>query len=337
MNDNLENLKSQFDADQPLVINPEMLEEFRLRYFGKKGAFREAFSYAKSLPNEEKVAFTKELNALKSVLEKDFEDLRSRIASEKIKTQIEEEWIDITLPPTICQRGAQHPLSIIEDKCIDVLALLGFKIVTGPEIETAFHNFDALNIPKHHPARDMQDTFWLDNDYLLRSHTSTVQIRTLENVKDYPIKIVSPGKVYRNEKVDATHLACFHQFEGMWIEKGITFPHLKATLKFIIKNIFGDGWDWRIKPKYYPYTEPSIGVDIRPRHSEGGWITVVGAGMVHPNVLEATGHDPKEVQGFAFGLGVSRMVTMAYQTNNIKSLYDVDLRVHKAASNVTVK
>lgn len=175
----------------------------------------------------------------------------------------------------------------------------------------------------------MQDTFWLDGGLLLRSHTSTVQIRVLENQKDLPIRIASPGKVYRNEAVDATHLACFHQFEGLWVDADVKFSHLKGTMEFIIKNIFGDDWEYRFKPKFYPYTEPSIGVDIRSKTTERNWVTILGAGMVHPTVFKMTGHDPNTVSGFAFGLGISRIVAMAHHVSDLKSLYESDLRVHQ--------
>ena len=199
---------------------------------------------------------------------------------------------------------------------------------------------DALNIPEHHPARDMQDTFWLQDNFLLRSHTSTVQIRALEAAKaegrDLPLKIVAPGRVYRNETVDATHLACFHQFEGLWVDHDVTFSELKAVLEFTVREIFGDDWELRFKPKFYPYTEPSIGIDIRLKDQDGQgagkWLTILGAGMVHEHVFENTGFDPKTTKGFAFGLGVSRIVAMAYGVESMRSLYESDLRVHQRLS-----
>lgn len=321
-------LTEEFSTALTRIETSEQLEQLRLGYVGKKGVVKDLLDQVKSVAVEERKTVASKVNEFKQYVEESLSTAQASIQQKETNNKIQAEWQDVSLPSTGLERGALHPLSHIERKCLDVLNLLGFQFVEGPEVETPFHNFDALNIPEHHPARDMQDTFWLDNNLLLRSHTSTVQVRVLQNTQELPIKIASPGRVYRNEKVDATHLACFHQFEGLWVDKGVTFAHLKGTLEFIVQNIFGKEWDYRFKPKFYPYTEPSIGVDIRSKDGDGKWLTILGAGMVHPNVFTKTGHDPEKVSGFAFGLGISRMVTMAHQVTNMKSLYEGDLRVH---------
>jgi len=323
-------LAKEFSTALASVGTSEQLEKLRLNYSGKKGVIKDLLEQLKISPIDERKTIALKINEFKKYIEESIAVAQNTIRHKETDRKIQSEWLDISLPSTNLERGALHPLSIIERKCLDVLNLLGLQFVEGPEVETPFHNFDALNIPEHHPARDMQDTFWLDKNLLLRSHTSTVQIRSLQNAQDLPIKVASPGRVYRNEEVDATHLACFHQFEGLWVDKGITFAHLKGTLEFIIQNIFGKKWDFRFKPKFYPYTEPSIGVDIRSKDGDGKWLTVLGAGMIHPNVFIKTGHDPESVSGFAFGLGISRMVAMSHHISNMKSLYEGDLRIHRS-------
>ncbi len=222
-----------------------------------------------------------------------------------------------------------------------VMRQLGFERVDGPEVDHPYYNFDALNIPEHHPARDMQDTFWVDAGWLLRSHTTTVQARVLEQKPELPIRVCSSGRVYRNEAVDATHLAMFHQLEGIWLDRGLTFAHLKGTLAFIARSLYGDH-RIRFKPKFYPYTEPSIGVDMacavcggsgdhEGRSCEAchgaGWVTILGAGMVHPKLLLEFGYDPEEITGIAFGLGTTRMASQKAGTKKLRLLYEQDQRV----------
>ena len=239
------------------------------------------------------------------------------------------------MPGQTTRRGARHPLTVVENQCMDVLRRLGFKLVDGPEIDDAYHNFDALNIPEHHPARDMQDTFWVTGGLLLRSHTTTVQARVLSSKPSLPIRIASAGRVYRNEAVDATHLAMFHQLEGLWVDRGLTFANLKGLLSFIAKSLYGEG-RIRFKPKFYPYTEPSVGVDLACALCDGegceachgaGWVTILGAGMVHPKVFKEFGYDPDEVSGIAFGLGTTRMAAQWAGVSKVKSLYDQELAV----------
>lgn len=316
------------------------LESLKVSTLGKKGWVKRAFDLVKQSPSDQRKAVAQWLNEMKSEVEQALDQAEHRIAKAQIQAQVDSEWIDWGMPGTLSDKGALHPLTVIERRCIEVLQMLGFEVIEGPEVETPFHNFDALNIPEHHPARDMQDTFWLEQGFLLRSHTSTVQIRALEAARaqgrPLPLKVIAPGRVYRNETVDATHLACFHQFEGLWVDTDVTFAELKAVLQFTVEQIFGSEWDLRFKPKFYPYTEPSIGVDIRLKATAEGepgqWLTILGAGMVHEHVFTNTGYDPKVTKGFAFGLGVSRIVAMAYGVESMRSLYESDLRVHQRLS-----
>lgn len=300
-------------------------------HLGKKSGVKTLLNDLGKLPPDKRKAEAEAANKLRAQIEEELDAAEQQIIDQQVDRSIRSEWIDLSFPGKLAPTGARHPLTEVERHCIDILGKIGFDVVDGPEVETPFRNFDALNIPKHHPARDMQDTFWLENSLLLRSHTSTVQVRTLEEQRGrLPIKIISPGRVYRNEAVDATHLACFHQFEGMWVDRGVTFAHLKGVLDYVVSSIYDlKDWDVRYKPKYYPYTEPSIGIDVAPKDTPGSWITIVGAGMVHPNVFKVLNYDPNEVSGFAFGFGISRMMAQVHGVSSMKPLYEGDLRVHE--------
>lgn len=323
-------IEADFLARLSAASDLARIEELRRAFLGKQGIVKSQLSLLRDANPTKQREIAIQLNALKEMIENSLAERLERVRVTERMQKIESEWLDLSLPGCKVEQGSIHPLTRVLRRCVAVLNQLGFSQVEGPEVETAFNNFDALNIPEHHPARDVQDTFWLENGFLLRSHTSTVQVRTLLNGRELPIKIVSPGRVYRNENVDATHLASFHQFEGLAVDARLSFGDLKAVIDHIISNLFGDEWEHRYKPKYYPYTEPSIGVDIRSRRDGGRWLTVLGAGMVHPNVFRATGHDPDKVSGFAFGLGISRMVAMAYGVSSMRTLYESDLRVHRA-------
>jgi len=327
----ISDLKLNFDNDLSNVTCVDDFKALQVSYLGNKSEIKRMFSKLIDIKDvEEKRRVADSINNLKTYFDQSINAKKKLIEDNEIGAVIKEESLDMTLSGVIKRRGSRHPLSEIEIECLDILRLLGFEYVEGPEIETSFYNFDALNIPEYHPARDLQDTFWLENELLLRSHTTTVQARILEERKgNLPVKIVSPGKVYRNEKVDATHLACFHQFEGLYVDKGVRFSDLKGTIEFFVKEIFGANWNIRFKPKFYPYTEPSIGVDISDGSKNSEWITIGGAGMVHPQVFRNLGYDPESVSGFAFGMGISRMVTIRHGLNHIKSLYENDLRVHR--------
>ena len=330
---NIVELIEKLDLQLEKATDISSIEAIRIEYSGSKGFVKNLFGVLKNIQDiEQKKGVAENLNNFKNLVEDKIKTKKESIENVEISTKIINEKVDLSLPSIIQKRGSRHPLSQIEKDCLDVLRLIGFEYVEGPEVETPFNNFDALNIPEHHPARDMQDTFWLENNLLLRSHTTTVQARILRERNELPIRIVSPGRAYRNEAVDATHLASFHQFEGLYINKDVKFTELKGTIEFIIKEIFGDNWVIRFKPKFYPYTEPSIGIDISERSNNPIWMTIGGAGMVHPEVFRKLGHNPKEVSGFAFGLGISRMVTIIHNLSHIKTLYENDLRVHQGVA-----
>lgn len=318
--------------------DPAQIEEIRRVHTGKKSPLKEALRGLKDLAPEARVAFAQAVNAAQAEMEAAIDAALERAHAAALARRLDAEWLDLSLPGRAPKRGMRHPLTDTETRCLDLLRRLGFELVDGPEVESAFYNFDALNIPQHHPARDMQDTFWVDGGLLLRSHTTTVQARVLEARPPLPIRVASMGRVYRNEAVDATHLAMFHQFEGLWIDKGLTFTHLKGVLGFIARALYGDR-PIRFKPKFYPYTEPSVGVDIQCGSCAGagceachhaGWVTILGAGMVHPKVLEPFGYDPREITGIAFGLGTTRMAAQSAGVAKVRSLYEQDLRVLRA-------
>jgi phenylalanyl-tRNA synthetase alpha chain len=324
-----------FRTDLAAAKTPADVEEVRRIHTGKKSAIKAQFKELRHVSNEDRPAAAQALNDAQKTIESEVSAAAETIAAEALASALNAEWQDLTMPGQSTRRGARHPLTVVENQCMEVLRRLGFDLVDGPEIDTAYYNFDALNIPEHHPARDMQDTFWVTGGLLLRSHTTTIQARVLEQKPALPIRIASSGRVYRNEAVDATHLAMFHQFEGLWIDKGLTFAHLKGLLAFIAKSLYGDG-RIRFKPKFYPYTEPSVGVDLACSlcDAEGceachgaGWVTILGAGMVHPKVFLEFGYDPAEVSGIAFGLGTTRMAAQWAGVSKVKALYDQDLSV----------
>jgi phenylalanyl-tRNA synthetase alpha chain len=330
---------ASFRADLASATDPARLDEVRRLHAGKKSPLKEAFRFLRDVPEDERPAVAAAMNEARDTIDLELAAADERVAQAAIDAQIASEWADGTMPGLGQTRGARHPLTEVEDRCLEVLRRLGFQLVDGPEVEDPYYNFDALNIPEHHPARDMQDTFWVDGGKLLRSHTTTVQARVLESRPTLPIRIASAGRVYRNEAVDATHLAMFHQLEGLWVDKGLTFAHLKGLLAFVARSLYGEERRVRFKPKFYPYTEPSVGVDLACGNCGGagceachgaGWVTILGAGMVHPKVFEEFGYDPAKVTGIAFGLGTTRMAAQAVGVASVRSLYLQDLRVHQA-------
>lgn len=332
---NVDALLDQFRTDLAAADNPAALEEVRRLHTGKKSPIKSAFKELRSVAPDERSTVAAALNQASQTIASELDAATATVAAKALAAQLNAEWQDLSMPGQAARRGARHPLTEVENKCMDVLRRLGFELVDGPEIDAAYYNFDALNIPEHHPARDMQDTFWVTGGLLLRSHTTTVQARVLESQPELPIRIASAGRVYRNEAVDATHLAMFHQFEGLWIDKGLTFANLKGLLSFIAKSLYGEG-RIRFKPKFYPYTEPSVGVDLACALCDGvgceachgaGWVTILGAGMVHPKVFREFGYDPDEVTGIAFGLGTTRMAAQWAGVGKVKSLYDQELAV----------
>lgn len=321
------------------ATTPDAVEAVRREHTGKKSAIKLALRGLRDVPAEERPAVAQAINTAAQQIEAEVADAAARAQAAAMQARLDAEWQDLSLPGVATPRGALHPVTEVERRCLDVLRQLGFTLVDGPEVEDAFHNFDALNIPEHHPARDMQDTFWVDGGLLLRSHTTTVQARVLAEGRPLPLRVASMGRVYRNEAVDATHLAMFHQLEGIWVEPGLTFGHLKGILSFIARALFGEDRQVRFKPKFYPYTEPSVGVDVSCGVCGGsgceachgaGWVTILGAGMIHPKVFATFGYDPAEVSGIAFGLGTTRMAAQRAGVTKVRSLYETDLRVHRS-------
>jgi phenylalanyl-tRNA synthetase alpha chain len=332
-------IQDRFRSELGQVTDLARLDQLRRDYLGKNSGLKAALKDLRSVPEESRAQLAKLLNDAKAEIEAELDALKLRLEEASRRAQIETEWVDLSLPGIAPRRGGRHPVTEVESLCLGVLRQLGFKLEVGPEAETEFYNFDALNIPAHHPARDMQDTFFLGGGLLLRSHTTTVQARTLERRPPLPIKIASAGRVYRNEAVDATHMPMFHQLEGFWLDTDLTFAHLKGILRFVVQGLYGEERRFRFKPKYYPYTEPSIGMDIEciTCHGAGcaachgaGWVTIIGAGMIHRNVLQTFGYDPDEVSGIAFGWGTTRMASQWIGLGRIKSLYEQDLRLLRA-------
>ncbi|HYI13143.1 MAG TPA: phenylalanine--tRNA ligase subunit alpha [Thermoanaerobaculia bacterium] len=329
-----------FRAELGAAATPEAVQELRTKYLGKKSYVKTALKSLGGMSAEERPRFAKEINDAAQAIERELDEAVQHLAEAAVAKQIEAEWQDLTMPGIAQQRGATHPLTQVHKKAMDVMRRLGFTLEEGPEIELPYYNFDALNIPENHPARDMQDTFWLPDNHLLRSHTTTVQARVLEKKPPLPIKVVAAGRVYRNEAVDATHLALFHQFEGIWVEEGLTYGDLKGTLIEIARSIYGEGHQFRFKPKYYPYTEPSVGMDLQctvclgktescPTCKGAGWITILGSGMIHPKVFIEFGYDHTKLSGIAFGIGTTRIAAQAAGMTALKPLYEQDLRVHR--------
>jgi len=337
-NINKKEILKDFDFKLNSTKTIEELEKLKKYYFGKKGIIKIALSNLKLLSTEERPKMAIILNEIKSKIINDIDIKINQINQDQMSIKLKNEWQDITLPGITRKKGHKHPVTEIEEKIMDVLRRLDFKLIHGPEVDSAYYTFDALNIPEHHPARDMQDTFWLNDKYVLRTHTTTVQARVLEENPSLPIRVASAGRVFRNEAVDATHLAMFHQFEGFWIDKNLTFSHLKGLLTFIAKELFGN-YPIRFKPKYYPYTEPSVGVDMQCGDCKGkgcnschnaGWVTIIGSGMVHPKVLKEFGFNPNEITGIAFGFGTTRMASQLTGVGALRSLYKSDQRILKA-------
>jgi phenylalanyl-tRNA synthetase alpha chain len=307
------------------------LEKFRIKYISKKGIVTSMFSQLKNVPNDQKKEVGLKINSVKQrVL-----DIISLHKEKLISKSSNDSFEDLTKPADFIKLGSKHPISIVKNKIIDIFLKIGFDISEGPEIEDDWHNFTALNLPEHHPARDMQDTFYLDKnpDWLLRTHTSSVQIRHMENNQP-PIRTISPGRVYRNEDISARSHCFFHQVEGLYIDKGVSFVDLKQTLLHFTKELFGKS-KIRLRPSYFPFTEPSAELDIYwgleseadYRITKGtGWLEILGCGMVDPNVLKNCKINSDEFSGFAFGLGIERITMLLYQIEDIRTLYENDLR-----------
>ena len=326
--------KIKKDLEDILHFNSDSdteIEEFRVKYLGKKGLLNSYFVEFKSLESDEKKKLGSLLNELKNSAQQKVDNLKSNNSKKSDNLKIN----DISRPGDPIEIGSRHPISIVKNRIIEIFSTIGFTISEGPEIEDDWHNFSALNLPDHHPARDMQDTFFIEKnpDYLLRTHTSSVQVRYMENNKP-PIRTISPGRVYRNEAISARSHCFFHQIEGLCIDKDVSFADLKQTLEYFTTQLFGKS-KIRLRPSYFPFTEPSAEVDVYwglnnetdYKMTKGtGWLEIMGCGMVDPNVLENCNIDPKEYSGFAFGLGIDRIALLLHQIDDIRLLSENDVR-----------
>jgi phenylalanyl-tRNA synthetase alpha chain len=311
----------------------DALEQFRIQYLGKKGIMNDLFLAFKEVPNQEKKEFGQALNELKTKAAEKVQSLKEALEQ---KEESSGSGIDLTMSSEPMRLGSRHPLSIVKNEIIEIFARLGFTISEGPEIEDDWHNFTALNLPDEHPARDMQDTFFIqsDPDILLRTHTSSVQVRYMEN-NPAPIRTISPGRVFRNEAISARAHCIFHQVEGLYIDENVSFADLKQTLLYFAQELFGSETEIRLRPSYFPFTEPSAEVDISCNICSGkgcnickytGWVEILGCGMVDPNVLENCGIDSKKYTGFAFGMGVERITMLKYQIKDLRLFFENDVR-----------
>ncbi|MEN8076202.1 phenylalanine--tRNA ligase subunit alpha [Clostridioides difficile] len=314
--------------------NSGTLEEIRVKYLGKKGELTTILRGMGSLTPEERPVVGKLVNEAKSEVEEKLEAAIKNIKEKEKNAKLASEIIDISLPGKKNIIGKRHPLDLTLERMKEIFISMGFNIEDGPEVELDHYNFEALNIPKNHPARSEQDTFYINDNLVLRTQTSPIQIRTMES-QEPPIKMISPGKVYRSDAVDATHSPIFYQMEGLVIDKGVTFADLKGTLELFAKKMFGDKVVTKFRPHHFPFTEPSAEMDATCFVCEGkgcrvckgsGWIEILGCGMVHPNVLRNCGIDPEVYSGFAFGFGVDRMVMLKYGIDDIRALYESDMR-----------
>ncbi|MEH6620754.1 phenylalanine--tRNA ligase subunit alpha [Maribacter arcticus] len=308
------------------------VETFRIKYLGKKGILNDFFAEFKNVPNEQKKEFGQTINELKQAATEKVEALKETLEN---RNSDEKVFGDLSRPGNPIELGSRHPISIVKNQIIDIFSRIGFNVSEGPEIEDDWHNFTALNLPEYHPARDMQDTFFVqsDPDILLRTHTSSVQVRYMENNKP-PIRTISPGRVYRNEAISARSHCFFHQVEGLYIDKDVSFADLKQTLQYFTTELFGKS-KIRLRPSYFPFTEPSAEVDVYwgletetdYKMTKGtGWLEIMGCGMVDPNVLKNCGIDPEVYSGFAFGMGIDRIALLLHQISDIRLLSENDLR-----------
>ena len=300
----------------------EELEQLRINYLGKKGQLSQILRGMGKLSPEERPRVGSLANEVKEDLQSNLEKQKQALQKAEIEAKLKAEALDVTMPGVSRPLGHIHPLNGMIDRILEIFVGLGYTVATGPHMETDYYNFEALNTPADHPARDMQDTFYLPGGNLLRTHTSSVQIRHMEN-REPPIRIVAPGRCYRRDTVDATHSATFHQIEILAVDKGLKFTDLKGTIKEFLRRIFGDDITVQFRASYFPFTEPSAEVDVQWK---GKWLEVMGCGMVDPNVLKAVGYDPEVYTGFAAGLGVERFAMVLHQIDDIRRLYNSDLR-----------
>lgn len=332
MKETLEQIRS--DALNEISAPDADPEELRVRFLGKKGKLTAVLRGMGSLSAEERPVIGQLANEVRSALENALNEKAAELKEKKLERQLRHEKLDVTMPGSALPMGHQHPLTRVQREMEDIFIGMGFQIAEGPEVEYDYYNFQALNIPENHPARDTQDTFYITDNILLRSQTSPVQVRVMEKQKP-PIRVISPGRVYRSDALDATHSPLFHQMEGLVVDKGITMSDLKGTLETFAKKMFGENTNIRFRPHHFPFTEPSAEVDVSCFACGGkgchvckgeGWIEILGAGMVHPFVLSNCGIDPEVYSGFAFGMGIERVAMKHYGIDDIRLFYENDRR-----------
>ena len=330
MQSDIEHIQQQAESDLSVIDTPEQLEEFRIRYLVRKGLIASLFERLASLPLSERPSIGKQLNALRTRIQSLYEQKHAHYA---LGTR-EDPSMDLTLPGRRRFLGSRHILTQTLDQIKTIFLSMGFVVADGPEIEDDYHNFEALNFPRDHPARDMQDTFFLGNNALLRTHTSPMQIRVMEG-QSPPVRVIIPGKVYRNEAVSARSLCVFHQIEGLYVSKGVTFGELKGTLGSFIKQFYGGDTRYKFRPTFFPFTEPSADIYISCFICSGkgcrmckksGWLEILGCGMVHPNVFRHVGYNPEVYTGYAFGMGIERIAALRYGIDDLRLFYENDVR-----------
>lgn len=334
MKTQLEEIKKKALGELASASDTTALDEIRVRFLGKKGELTAILKQMGKLSAEERPVIGQLANKVRKEIEERLDETLKKCQAAALEQKLKKEVVDVTMPGKTAAFGGFHPLSIVTEDMIDIFRSMGFDVVDGPEVETDHYNFEALNVPADHPARDMQDTFYLSNNLLLRTQTSAAQIRTMET-RELPIRIVCPGRVYRADEVDATHSPVFHQMEGLVVDKGVTMCDLKGTLEQFAHEIYGESTKIRFRPSFFPFTEPSVEVDVSCTACGGkgcrvckgeGWIEILGAGMVHPRVLASCGIDPEIYSGFAFGIGIDRLTTTKYKIGDIRLLFENDLR-----------
>lgn len=332
-------LRKEGLANIEACVDLASLQQLRVLYLGKKGPIQEVMGMMKELPKEERPAFGQQVNELKSLLSKAIDDRRAVLEISEMNEKLEQDKIDITLDGYQPKVATMHPLHVVQQEIEDLFIGLGYTVAEGPEVELDFYNFERANIPKDHPARDMQDTFYINAEELLRTHSTAIQMRQLEKFSpQLPIKVICPGKVYRRDDDDATHSHQFTQVEGLVVAENITMSDLKGTLEFMARKMFGEKRVIRFRPSYFQFTEPSVEVDVSCHICGGkgcsvckgtGWIEILGAGMVHPNVLKMAGYDADKCSGFAFGAGIERIAMLKYGIDDIRHFYTNDQRFLK--------
>lgn len=328
----LEILSAELKNELSSINDIKLLENFKIKALGKKSEIYNLSRTLSSLEIEKRKQVGAKVNLLKNELLENIEKIESSIKSKLEEDKIKNEKIDISMPGKYYRLGSTHPINLVLDEIINIFRPMGFTIESGPEIEHDFYNFEALNHPKDHPARDLQDTFYISPDVVLRTHTSPVQIRTMMRTKP-PIRVLSPGRVYRSD-YDVSHTPMFHQVEGLFVDQDVNFTHLKGTILYFVKKMFGEKTKMRFRPSYFPFVEPGAEVDISCIICGGkgcrvckntGWLEILGCGMVHPNVFEKSGYDPN-IRGFAFGMGIERIAMLKYKINDLRLFFESDVR-----------